>query len=309
LKSGLVLLISPLALAFVFQARIPEPARNESSGGVIFDHVLHVQDNDMACDDCHSGVEASTSGLDNLLPDMDVCSDCHDVEDDAECGSCHVNPDDPEGSMYITTYSQKFAHEKHLARGFECETCHASLLMPDEPDASPLPAMPDCQSCHEMESASLECATCHMPDDVLRPASHTPDFLHSHSDMAQSDAHAALNGLQCQSCHDDDFCSDCHEGDNVGRRSHPLNYEFTHAMDARGQEKACISCHTDQTFCVDCHNDNQVMPRNHRPGWVNRIPGDGGLHSLEASRDLNNCIACHQDNADQICQPCHGSLD
>ena len=305
MKSGLVILISPLVLAFVFQSRIPDVAPPTSSSGLIFDHVLHVDENEMACDDCHGGVESSVTGLDNLLPDMDVCADCHDVDDDDECATCHTNADDPEGSVYITKYSQKFSHEKHLVGGFECQACHAAVLVETPTEESSLPTMLNCQDCHEMESASLECATCHMPDDVLKPASHVAGFLHTHSDMAQTDAHSDLNGLQCQSCHDDDFCQDCHEGDNVDRFTHPLNYEFTHALDARSQEKACISCHTDQTFCVDCHNDNQVLPLNHRPGWVNRV--DGGLHRFEASSDLNNCIACHEDNADQICQPCHGS--
>jgi hypothetical protein len=306
-KSGIILLISPFILAFFFQARLPGVARPDSPGGVIFDHIFHVVDNEMACEDCHAGAETSLSGRDNLLPDMDVCSDCHDVDDDDECASCHVNADDPEGSLYITTYSQKFPHQTHLLGGFECEACHASLLVPDAPSAEALPGMVNCQQCHEMESASLECSTCHMPDDVLKPASHTPSFLHTHSDMVQFDTHEAINGLQCQSCHDDDFCSDCHEGDNVDRLTHPLNYEFTHALDARGQERTCITCHSEPTFCVDCHNDNQVLPLNHRPGWVNTV--DGGLHRFEASADLNNCIACHQDNADQICQPCHGSFN
>lgn len=261
----------------------------------------------MECGECHGGAETSLTGMDNLLPDMDVCSDCHDVEDDAECGTCHVDPDDPEGSIYITSYSQKFAHATHLSADLQCEACHAAVLLPEAAEAATLPSMLNCQECHETQSAPLLCSTCHMPDDVLKPASHTTSFLHTHGDMAQLDTHPALNGLQCQSCHEDDFCQDCHEGDNTDRLTHPLNYEFTHALEARGQEKTCITCHTEQTFCVDCHNDNQVLPQNHRPGWVNRV--DGGLHRLEASRDLNNCIACHQDNADQICQPCHGSPD
>ncbi len=307
MKSGTVLLISPLILAFVFQARLPGPVPAEATRGLIFDHVLHVEDNEMECDECHAGVEASLTGLDNLLPDKDICSDCHDVDDDDECATCHVNPEDPEGPLYITKYSQKFAHSVHLAGGFECAACHASVLVAGAPESASLPTMVNCQDCHEMKSAPLECETCHMPEDVLKPASHNPGFLHTHGDMAQLDTHADLNGLSCQSCHDDDFCSDCHEGDNVERLAHPLNYEFTHALDARSQEKACITCHTEPAFCVDCHNDNQVLPQNHRPGWVNRV--DGGLHRFEAEADLGNCIACHQDNADQICQPCHGSFD
>ncbi len=306
LKAPILLIVSPLMIAFVFQARLPAGLVAETSE-LIFDHVRHVEDEGLVCDDCHSGVESSASGLDNLLPNKDVCSDCHEVDDEAECGTCHSNVDEAKPLTPITDYSEKFTHEGHLGTGLECQDCHAAVLRPVDPvvgAVGALPTMINCVDCHEQKSASLECSTCHMPSEDLRPVTHAADFLRVHGVLARADAHDALDRMQCQTCHQESYCQDCHEGDNLDRLTHPLNYQFTHALDARGQERACVTCHADPVFCADCHIDNQVLPQNHRPGWSNTI--DGGMHRFEAAADLNSCISCHQDNADQVCQPCHG---
>ena len=83
----------------------------------------------------------------------------------------------------------------------------------------------------------------------------------------------------------------------------PLNYQFTHALEAQGKESECSACHTERSFCIECHRDNNILPHNHTAGWINTI--DGGRHKTEAEIDLESCMACHEQNADQICQPCH----
>ncbi len=145
-----------------------------------------------------------------------------------------------------------------------------------------------------------------MPGDKLKPISHTPNFTHTHGDMARLNVREMNADMDCATCHKPKFCQDCHEGDNLDRLTHPLNYEFTHSLDAQGKERECAVCHTERQFCVNCHIDNQVLPKNHTAGWVNRIPNDGGRHRVEALNDIEACMACHQQNADQICQACHG---
>lgn len=308
-RTLLTLLGSPLVLAFVFQARAPglQQAGIPSGNGLNFDHVLHVEDVELLCDDCHSGVEASVSGLDDLLPDKDVCADCHEVDDDDECGTCHTNVDEAAALERITTYSEKFSHQRHLTNGLECNDCHAALLQPDMVEVEAIPTMVGCLDCHESQSVTQECSSCHLADAVLLPETHAGDFLHTHGIVARLDAHETLSRMQCQTCHEPSYCQDCHEGDNVDRTTHPLNYEFTHALDARNLQPNCYTCHADVTFCGDCHAENQVLPQTHRPGWA--IPGDGGLHRFEASADLNSCISCHQDDAATTCgtSGCHDS--
>jgi len=54
-----------------------------------FSHSLHSEL--VECADCHSTVAESISLNDRLLPNHDNCVDCHDVEDDNECKTCHIN--------------------------------------------------------------------------------------------------------------------------------------------------------------------------------------------------------------------------
>ena len=146
-----------------------------------------------------------------------------------------------------------------------------------------------------------------MPGENLKPASHVLDFNHNHAVLARIAEKETSANMNSNSCHQQSFCQDCHEGDNLNRFSHPLNYEFTHSLDAISKKVDCTSCHVDRQFCNDCHTENNLMPFNHTVGWVNNIPGDGGRHSIEAMTDLENCASCHESNAETVCQPCHGN--
>ncbi|MFZ0390111.1 MAG: hypothetical protein WAN36_06590, partial [Calditrichia bacterium] len=161
--------------------------------------------------------------------------------------------------------------------------------------------------CHSTRNISNECQTCHLPDEDLMPENHGPDFRHFHGNLAELPKQDAPTEQNCQLCHQTSFCQECHEGENLDRFTHPLNYEFTHSLDARGNVHQCSTCHTDNTFCSDCHVQNGVLPHSHTAGWANTIPGDGGLHSMEARSDLGNCLGCHEYNAEQTCQKsgCH----
>ncbi len=305
MRSFFLVLLVPATFFFVSWTRLDAPgvgARQPAE--LIFSHQLHVVEEELECGDCHDAAETSARGFDNLLPSMDVCSDCHDVEDDDACGTCHSDLDDPREVPRIDTYSRLFSHEKHLAGGLTCESCHAAVAQKTTVEPVILPTMVACMDCHEQRGLAADCATCHDPADRLVPLSHTPGFVHTHSDLARNQALTVDADKTCQTCHDDDFCQDCHEGDNLDRVVHPLNYAFTHALEAQANEKACLACHTDTLFCIDCHRDNLVLPHTHTPGWANAV--DGGRHRLEALNDLASCLACHEADADRVCQPCHG---
>ncbi|MBN1409130.1 MAG: hypothetical protein JW956_15120 [Calditrichaceae bacterium] len=272
---------------------------------LIFSHQLHVVNNEVECASCHGTAESSQAGTDNLLPDMESCGACHDVEDDENCGMCHSDIEEPLEVVRIEDYSQKFSHQLHIKSEFECSSCHSGIEKKVTPSAPvSLPAMSDCMNCHSGKSASVECAACHLPEDNLKPTSHTINFAHAHSDLAKSGTDAMASGMACADCHRQDFCQDCHEGENLDETTHPLNYEFIHALDAQGKEKDCSACHQDRQFCNACHSDYQVYPHNHQqPGWA--VSGGGGLHKTEAQNDLESCISCHEQNAEETCQPCH----
>jgi c(7)-type cytochrome triheme protein len=215
-------------LAFVWQmVGLPAAPRVADDSDVIFSHRYHLDEEDLACADCHDGVEASLAGTDNLLPTMDTCGTCHDVEAEDNCVQCHRNAEDPAGFPLITDYSQKFAHAVHVPAGLECSTCHEAVLTKEEYDGrSAIPTMVGCVDCHDDRAVESECATCHLPEDELLPSSHLVGFVRAHSDLARRGAHSSLGDKTCATCHQDEFCQDCHEGENLDRLSHPLNYEF-----------------------------------------------------------------------------------
>ena len=76
------------------------------------------------------------------------------------------------------------------------------------------------------------------------------------------------------------------------------------SIQAQGKEKECAVCHTERQFCISCHRDNQLLPHNHVAGWA--LPNVGGRHKDEALNDIESCMACHEQNAEQICNKCHG---
>ncbi len=307
-KTLLMLSAAFLAVFSLFGMRLPEPVSTTDARQVVrqelnFSHRLHIEENGLACDDCHESATASSTGADNLLPPMESCQTCHDIEDPETCATCHVDGDNPDIVPRIVDYSQKFSHALHDATGLSCETCHEDVALSEDSRLTLLPGMVSCTTCHEDAGARNECLTCHLPGENLKPASHVLGFQRAHGDLARTGA-VDPGGMTCQTCHSNDFCQDCHEGENLDRTTHPLNFAFTHALEAQANKQNCITCHTEQQFCIDCHRDNFVLPHDHGPGWAIR-PG-GGRHKREALNDIASCMACHEDDADRVCQPCHG---
>ena len=54
-----------------------------------FSHMLHAEQ--MDCADCHTNVPQSTKLSDRLLPEKEICAECHDVEDEDNCDLCHYD--------------------------------------------------------------------------------------------------------------------------------------------------------------------------------------------------------------------------
>jgi hypothetical protein len=298
----ILILISPFLLFFIGMA--PE---NDLQDKINFSHSLHIVDQELECTTCHINAETSTTGQDDLLPIKDVCADCHDVEAKDECSTCHTNVENAVKLPRMTQYSTLFSHEKHIAKELNCETCHGDVSQNQAGQQASFPDMVVCMDCHRSNSVSQgqDCYTCHTKDEQLKPATHNLAFMHSHSDMAPNNINMTSGSKTCNTCHSPQYCEDCHNGENIDRSIHPLNFEFTHALAAQSKTTDCTSCHEDQSFCNSCHVQNNLMPQNHTAGWTNRIPGDGGRHSFEASIDLENCMSCHERNAEQICQQCH----
>jgi len=263
---------------------------------LIFSHKFHAEDAEVECTSCHMAAEESASSADNLLPDMEACFECHD--EDSECTMCHKDPENAIEYPRITTYVSKFPHATHVGNGAECSTCHAGVEKSENIMDSHLPSMVSCQSCHGDLDKADYCMDCHSSSEDLRPTDHKMDWAKAHGLSSQL-------VQDCQSCHSENQCLECHQGDNLDKKVHPLNFANNHSLSAKGNKDNCYTCHEELSFCVDCHRQELVLPRNHNTaGWT--TAKTGGRHAKAAKMDMDNCLSCHTDTSGEpVCAQCH----
>lgn len=121
---------------------------------------------------------------------------------------------------------------------------HTPLFRRRHEQAASAPSA-QCHQCHSGLSGSRRdsCQDCHA---VSRPKSHTLRF--------RSVAHgreAARDPKACASCHEVDYCAECHA---QRPPSHRGDFELRHDRVARLNPRACMTCHTFESTCVDCHS-------------------------------------------------------
>jgi hypothetical protein len=306
-----------------------------------FSHSLHFEL--VECADCHSGVAESISLNDRLLPNHDNCSDCHDVDDDRQCATCHINDN------YEPLIQKKsdliYNHKIHKLLDMNCTDCHKGL---DKVDYSFMsaelnPPMEICAACHnEVKIASNSCQSCHISTHYLLPQNHrNVDFTRSHKFLAwELDANCMMchNNTTCQDCHvattgitemnlPDDFYSPYYPSNSIdGAKQQAIlkvhgdfGYRFSHGIDAKGKTFECQSCHQIETFCANCHQaENRdfamggIIPSSHLSPTFKTIGvgTGGGDHARLARRDIERCISCHDvQGADPTCIFCHLDSD
>ena len=301
---------------------------------VHFSHAKHLVEVEAKCVDCHGQVEQSTKALDNHLGTMASCYACHD-QASTDCAFCHKESGPKYTAFAAAERELTFDHAQHTKLGVECATCHRNMDKVDLSGPDQMPAMADCMTCHDGVKAANECAVCHTHLTELRPASHTPEWVHRHN------AEVRVEEKNCAECHGASDCQECHEGAILVRtletpndhfatfgptsdpnasqflilkRVHQLDYRYNHGLDARGKTQDCQACHETATFCADCHRPdggvNLFKPQWHGGSDWGAIAGGvgtgGGRHAELARRDLENCASCHDvQGEDPTCLACH----
>lgn len=343
----LYIVLIPSLLIFLFLSAFkgnPSQDQPEHNDKIIkFSHKLHA-DNGVACTDCHSSVPKSTKLSDRLLPSHDDCANCHDVEDEKNCTTCHYE-DVNEALIQQKPYDIYFSHSLHVGTNkIQCQTCHKGITEVDYAFKAKQtnPMMKDCYSCHNNTTvATSNCESCHISTVNLIPVSHrVPSWKTTHKFAANSlDAN-------CVMCHDNASCQECHvattmitENNSKNNfykpyspnnfvdgtkqqqvtRVHELGYRFTHGIDAKGKTAECQTCHEVDTFCASCHQGEDadyslggVEPTSHlKPNFVTiGVGSGGGIHATLARRDIETCAACHDvQGADPTCITCHLDSD
>ena len=320
-------------------AGVPGPEPDSSpmrKPDILFSHTMHAEIG-IACVDCHAAAATSTAALNPLGATHESCSSCHGAEIEQRCEFCHTDPSNI-SPVEATDHDLIFSHAQHAAmESVDCQTCHVNAAGAVDLSASLLPAMESCSTCHNDNRATNTCESCHKNFATLIPPDHErSDFRRTHRETAR------LGGLQvnCQTCHTETFCQDCHFGpglkqfgaDGLGsepahrrvlkdspdqlilQNVHDLNYRFTHGIDAKARQSECMTCHEPQTFCADCHvtggniNQARFRPATHDVAGFTTIGSGsgGGLHAEEAKRDIESCISCHDvEGQDPTCMTCH----
>ncbi|MBN2344067.1 MAG: cytochrome c3 family protein [Deltaproteobacteria bacterium] len=293
---------------------------------IIFSHNLHSEQG-AECADCHSGV--SEDAETKVTPmSMDQCADCHDVEDESGCKTCHKNADDPASWQKPTPAPLLFSHQAHEARDAEsmqdCASCHsgAATATTSAKRTDMMPKHAECKTCHEKEINLGQCDMCHERLDLYDMAendfySHPPGFFERHG------MKAAASESNCALCHDNSFCSDCHNKADTVRPSlkfpdkvnksfmHSGDWMSKHALRSKTDPASCQKCHG-VSYCSSCHNRNGIgagvdqngtnNPHPERSVWISPGPRS---HGAAARKDILSCASCHDQGAASNCVNCH----
>jgi hypothetical protein len=273
------------------------------------------------CVACHDAVWDSKELGDPVLPKEKQCLQCHkDRQND--CKMCHTTVK-ARGRVVEEVQPQtlRMSHADHIARVKEdCTVCHKQLPNPMR-SAQSQPKMDACLGCHEhaQEFQEGRCAVCHLDLARYGPTplgtfTHAGDFVREHMRAARSAPET------CASCHDQTFCSDCHNS-TVGLKVetkfpervdrdfiHRNDFISRHAIEQKADPASCARCHG-TSFCETCHTAQNLTalgsnPRSPHPAGFT-LPGSTQFHGLEARRDIASCASCHDQGAQSNCVGCH----
>ncbi len=282
-----------MTATILFLAGIIVASTIEWKSDLIFSHKFHQSEAEAECSACHEKAESSTIGSDDLLPEMETCYSCHD--EDMDCASCHKLPDDPVILPRVESFSAKFNHKLHVDNDVACITCHAGITDKEEVEsAMHLPDMNLCMTCHETPATKAGCYSCHLTTENLKPSDHEVAWDKNHGMFGESGQE------NCKSCHTENYCIDCHQGENTMHEAHAPQFIVTHGLSYMVRESDCASCHASKQFCIDCHmHANTIRPADHRlPGW------EASGHAETARIDFDRCSVCHQPD-EVLCVQCH----
>lgn len=248
------------------------------------------------------------------------CATCHTSE---SCARCHANASRVAQITALGSDARVARLQSSRPPVYATPASHASSDWSRVHGADAKRDVRQCANCHVQSG----CRSCHtgslgasiiaeLPDGgaqrgtgvQLRHAAlrDTGTAVHVHpAGFAASHAMTAASGrLSCQGCHEQRFCSTCHDG--AGRRRfHAPNYLTRHAADAYSRDRNCSTCHQTETFCRTCHLKSGIASRggiegaahNGQPLWLLQ-------HGQAARQGLEGCTTCHQQ---RDCLRCHSA--
>ncbi|WP_343213549.1 cytochrome C [Geobacter grbiciae] len=181
-------------------------------------------------------------------------------------------------------------------------------------------------------SSLAECSSCHKGEGVA--PNHDSDWVRGHRLVAQKP------GRNCNDCHDQAFCLDCHTGGGIDTspsnqtfrrdykpKSHRSDFIEIHPIKAMDNPQSCTRCHSEQKFCIECHErfrSNDLQFQSHRRQFsAIQLSNVGPKHEGFSATQCQSChpggmLPTHKWSADhavearrnlQACQTCHNEGD
>jgi hypothetical protein len=140
------------------------PRPYEPKQPIDFSHRVHVGDDELDCELCHSAVRRSPFA--GIAP-VERCMGCHKYVRTA-------NPDVTElrrlwdarktiswVKVYTLPQYVRFSHEAHVLAQVSCAACHGDVASMDRVRRVIEPTMGWCVQCHRESRAPDDCLTCH----------------------------------------------------------------------------------------------------------------------------------------------------
>lgn len=202
--------------------------------------------------------------------------------------------------------AQKQDHKDYAdSKISDCNSCHKSEGIAPNHDGDWIrnhrtlaaKAGSNCAQCH----TQAYCLDCHKGGGIkgdltietfgrdYAPKSHRSDFVNLHPIKALD------NPQSCYRCHDQKYCTQCHERFPKGSmriKSHlpsgsgqTFIWTSEHASEARRNLQSCQVCHPDGDVCLRCHSAKSGARVNPHPESFR-----GGNIS---SRTSKTCRVCH----------------
>ena len=163
-----------VATAFALAGLTLRSAAADERQPVQYNHKVHVQDQEIACTDCHEGVETRKRAG---FPPDELCQACHSMamgESPHEARLVELlDAGTPLAWHQVTKLADHvyFSHRRHVALGnIDCSTCHGDIREQTTPISEPAVSfegragMLRCMACHEKSGSphtGIDCADCH----------------------------------------------------------------------------------------------------------------------------------------------------
>lgn len=282
-----------------------------------FHHQYHTETLGMGCESCHVGMDLTDYASRESWPVMDDCLTCHQDRDAPfDCATCHPRVEVIRPLSHQQDWMRE--HKTHVrAVDMPCSKCHEDTW---------------CEDCH---TGALLTVASSPSDRVVEAApanrGKIAQTIQRQHDLSYRFTHpldAVGKEKQCQSCHEPEYCLDCHRVEGREDRFKPVWHGPVpgevvpwilgtvgsgggrHGQWARRDIERCVACHDvegDDPSCVQCHVDLDGVrgtdPATHPGRFADRV-GEGDFHVNPGSM----CYTCHVDtqvSGSGFCGYCH----